>query len=146
MTIICMLSQKSDGGLSIIFIKLWHIQVIDEVNHDDFSGGSKLTTCLLFQSLFQLRLEIVGICVIVEVDNLESIVLWFIGNNFLQDTLGELSFTRTGVTNQEALMFREDIVFNEIRGGNVLNCWDGDVTHQSRCWVEIHGNQTSRPF
>lgn len=56
MPVVRMLSQQRDGGLRVIGIQLRHIEIIDEINHLQFSRGTELLSCLFFQRLFQLYL------------------------------------------------------------------------------------------
>ena len=50
--IVCMLSQQGDGTLSVIYIKLGHVQIIYEVDKFLFAGWTKLLTSDLLQELF----------------------------------------------------------------------------------------------
>lgn len=70
MLIICMLSKQSNSTLSVIGIELRHVKVINEIDKFLFSWWTKLFSCNFLQKLLKLDLQIAGISVIWEVNEL----------------------------------------------------------------------------
>lgn len=58
MCVVSMLSQKRDSGLSVIRIQLGHIQIIDVINHFDFTAWAVLLTGQLLQRSLKHILQI----------------------------------------------------------------------------------------
>jgi hypothetical protein len=113
MLVICVLSQKSDGSLGVVGIQLGHVEVINVVNHVQFGEGSELSTGLLFEGGFKHILEIAGVGVVIEINNGVSVIFRVFGNKTLQDTVSELGFTGSGVSNQKASVLHKDQIVNE---------------------------------
>ena len=56
MSVVGMLSKKGDGRLGVVGVQLWHVEIVDEINHLQFSWRTELFSCFFLQSLFQLDL------------------------------------------------------------------------------------------
>jgi len=67
MAIVLVLTKQRYGSLGVIQISLRHVHIINIVDHVNFAWGPELTSSLLFQGLLKLRLQIVGISVVIKV-------------------------------------------------------------------------------
>lgn len=105
MSVVSMLSKQSNRGLCIVRVELRHIKVINEVNHLDFSRGSVLFTGLFFKGLFKLRLEKFSSCIIVKVNDHESVRVWFGFDNIFKDTFGQLRFSAPRISYHQRRIF-----------------------------------------
>lgn len=88
MLIISVLSEQSNGSLCIIGIQLWHIKVINVINHLQLSFWSKLFTSFLFKRIFKHVLEISGIGVEIEINLGKGIILGEFCGQIIQNTVG----------------------------------------------------------
>ena len=70
MLVVSVLSEKSNGGLSIIWIWARHVEIINEIEKLLGSSWCVKLTSFLLKLLLQDELEKIGICVEVHVDNL----------------------------------------------------------------------------
>lgn len=93
MSIIRVLSQQSNRILRVIGVQFRHIEIINKIYHIDFSRRTKLSTRFFLQSLLQLTLQIRGVRIIIEVNQLIGVTIWFLSHNFLQNTLSKLRFS-----------------------------------------------------
>lgn len=71
MTVVGVLTQQRDGGLRVVWVELRHVQVIDEVDQAALTLRTELTTSFLLERLLELSLQVSGVGVVVEVDQLE---------------------------------------------------------------------------
>jgi hypothetical protein len=114
---VLMLSQQSNGCLCVVRISLWSIQIINEVNQFGLTSWPILFTSLLFQHLFHHGLQIVTICVVVEVDNLEIECFLHSGNSFstyfLQNTFSKSCFTTSCISDQQNRVLDNQELLNE---------------------------------
>ena len=100
MAVVSVLPEKCNGCLSIIWIKLRHIEVIDEVDQLSLTLWTELPTCFLFQRLLQLRLQVHRIGVVIEVDEDKGVIVRLGFNYISEDTLCNLCLTATRVSNK----------------------------------------------
>jgi hypothetical protein len=56
MLVVSVLTEKSDGVLSVVGISGWHVHVIDEVDQLILANGSISFTGLFLELLFQIHL------------------------------------------------------------------------------------------
>jgi hypothetical protein len=95
-----MLSQKCNGSLSVIWVELWHVEIINEVNELCLSRWSEGGTSSLDEDLFHDGLEEISVSVIVEVDDL-VLVSFGVQGEGLQESLSDLSLSTSSVTDEE---------------------------------------------
>ena len=124
-----MLSEESNGVLSVVLIELWHVQVIDEVNHVDLARRTELTTGLLLEHLLELPLKVGGVRVVVEVDQLVSVVLWLLLHDFTQDTFRNLRLAISSETDHQRRVAHKLEALDEFSCCESFHRRDCDVTH-----------------
>ena len=56
MVVVLVLSHESNGGLSVVRIKSWHVQIINEIDELVLSNWSISSTCLSLELLLKLVL------------------------------------------------------------------------------------------
>ena len=100
MIVVLVLSNKSDGGLSVVRIKSRHVQIINEIDELVLSNRSIASTCLSFELLLKLVLQESRVSVVVEVDNLLKELLFCWVAKVIEETLCDLSLTTSSVSNQ----------------------------------------------
>lgn len=140
---VLMLSQQSNRCLGVVRVSLWSIQIINEVNQFGFTSWSILFTSFLFQHLFHHCLQIVTICVVVEVDNLEIECFLHSWNSFstyfLQNTFSKSCFTTSCISDQQNRMLDNQELLDEFWCRNGFTSWNSHLTHNhSLLSVEIN--------
>ena len=116
MLVVSVLSQKSDGTLSIIWISSWHVHIIDEVDELKFTNWSESLTGFLLQQLLQVHLKQVSISVEVEVNNLLEIVTVYTTSELVQKTLNDLSLTTSCKSDKNWAVVDLDELSHQVRG------------------------------
>jgi hypothetical protein len=124
MLIVSMLSQESNGSLSIIWISCWHVQVINEVDEFACSFWSKHLTSLFLEVLFQHQLKSVCISVEVKIADLLDID-WVFSAEIVQQTLDNLGLSSSWHTNQNSAVLDVDELIHQERSRDSLYCWNG---------------------
>jgi len=99
MLIVSVLSQQSNGVLGIIWISLWHVHVINEVDELVLSNWSEGLTSFLLELLLKIHLEEVGVSIEVEVDNLLEILVT-LADKLVKETFDDLGLTASSESNK----------------------------------------------
>lgn len=129
MSVILFLSQKGNSRLSVIGVSHRHVQIINEENFRSLSLRSVLSSGLLFQLLFQVRLQSSSVSEVVEVDLLRRVLFGFSSHNVFQNTFCQLRFSGPSISNQQRRVFNVDEFRDEVGSGQSLDGGDSDVTH-----------------
>jgi len=108
-----MLSEQCNSILSVVWITSWHVQIIDEIEHLELSNRGEDLTNFLLKLLLHLHLKEIGICVVVEVDDLLKILITSL-NKVVEHTFDNLSFTTTGHSNQDRAVVDLDELSHKI--------------------------------
>lgn len=100
MVVVFDLSQKSNSTLSIVRIKLRHVQIVDEVDECVLSNGAIPGSSLLLKLSHEAHTKRGCISVVVHVDGLAQIIICLLGE-FLQKTFDHLCLTATSLAHKE---------------------------------------------
>jgi hypothetical protein len=100
MLVVLVLTEEGNGSLGLVRILSGHVQVINELEELVLAEGSEGLTGLLLELRLKLTLEEGRVSVVVEIDSLLEVVISGRGH-VVQETLGDLSLTATGVTDEE---------------------------------------------
>jgi hypothetical protein len=141
MFIIEKLSEKSNSSLGVIFIQLWHVEIVHKVDKEGFTFGSPCDTSLLFERRqTKLDLKDISIGIVIEIDDVEEIVLWLFGVKIFQETLDNLSLTTTSRSDKTDWVFGRDVVPHQLLESGSLWGWNGNVLHHLSLGVELDGS------
>lgn len=124
--VVLVLSDKGNGSLSVVWIKHWHVDIINEVDKLVLSNWSEVSTGLLLEELLKRGLEGSGVGVVVEVDDLLKVVFGG-GSQIVKETLDDLSLTATGLTDEEWGVSNTDEESHQVLSRDGVNGWHGIV-------------------
>lgn len=104
MLVILVLTNQSNGALSIVLIKGGHVEIINEVEELELADRSEDLTSSLFELLLEDLLKKHGIGIEVEVDGLLQVLLLILISScakLVEETLNDLGLTATSLSNEE---------------------------------------------
>ena len=127
MVIVLMLSDKSNGCLSVVWIKSGHVQVINEVDKLVLSNWSITCTCLPLKLLFKLVLKKSRVSIVVEVDNLLQVLLFCWIAKFIKETFGNLGLTATSLSNKHWRVVDFDKLLHKELGSDSIDGWNCEI-------------------
>ena len=120
MFIVSMLSKKCNGTLSIIDVKLGHVEIIDEINKFLLALRTELLSSNFLQKLFELDLQIGGIGVIGEVDKLVVEAIGVVFDDGSEAAFGDGCFTSSCQSDQQNWVVDEDEFLYEVFCGHAF--------------------------
>lgn len=126
MAVVLVLTDESDGRLRVVSIELGHVKIIDEVDELELANGGVGARHLLLELLLKDSLEQSGVGVVVEVDNLLEVLIT-VGNELVEETLGDLGLTATGTSDEKRRVTNLDELLHEVLRGDGVNSGDSVV-------------------
>lgn len=129
MFIVCMLPEEGDSTLSIIDIELRHVKIIDKVDKFLLSRRTELLTCDFLQELFELNLEIGGVSVVREVNELIIETIGKLLHNGPETSFSQSCLTTPSQTDQKNRMIHKDKLLYEEFSSDTFLGWNGNITH-----------------
>ena len=127
MVIVLMLSDKSNGCLSVIWIKSGHVQVINEIDELVLSNWSITCTCLPLELLFKLILKKSRVSVVIEVYNLLQVLLFCWIAKVIKETFSNLSLTATSLSNKHWRVVDFDKLLHKELGSDSIDSWNCEI-------------------
>jgi len=124
MGVIEMLSHQGDGSLGLVGVLLGHVQVIYKVDKLAFASGSEASSSLLLELRLKDTLEEGRVSEEIEIDSLRFVVLSG-GGELVEETINDLSFTTSGVSDKHRCDSNSDEVLHDVLGGDCVrrrNC------------------------
>ena len=120
MFVISVLPEKGYSTLCVIDIKLGHVKIINEIDKFLFTLRTELFSCNFFQKLLELHLQIGGIGVVGEVDELIVETVRVVFHNGTEAAFGDGCFTSSCQSDQQNWMVDEDKFLDEIFGSHTF--------------------------
>ena len=130
MLVILVLTNESNGALSVVLIEGRHVEIINEVEELELADRSEDLTGSLLKLLLEDLLKKHGVGIEVEVDGLLQVLLLVLISScakLVEETLNDLGLTTTSLSNKERRVANLNEVLHDLLGGDSVDGGHGEA-------------------